>query len=265
MGHWNRFINIFSWRLVLALAPESCYGKSLLKSHEEPFYLILLKLIWFSRFIDFPSHSYPLAKDIVEVCQNYHTQGQTREKFEKISYIFCLSVFSLNPVTKEKIHVDLKIGNHIFCLIEYFERSLILIETTWQYLHTLYSNTKKQEHSQKKKSSSLKVKVIKTCLSFQKNQPSHISSRLDGILTHILFSPELSHCDLSEVHHHYHHPKNQYRYYKQNQNIINCCLKVITETRNTRHSGRCRSESENLKLIVLFWLCFPEVTIFYSF
>ena len=62
--------------------------------------------------IDFPSHSYPLAQNVVEVRQNYHTQGEAGEKIKEISDIVCLTVFTFNPVTKEKIYVDLNMFNN---------------------------------------------------------------------------------------------------------------------------------------------------------
>ena len=55
--------------------------------------------------------SYPLAQNIVEVRQNYYCQWKTTENFEKFWNI--ITSFSLNPVAKQEIKINLKIFSMI--------------------------------------------------------------------------------------------------------------------------------------------------------
>ena len=50
--------------------------------------------------------SYPLTKNIVEICQDNHTQGEATEYLEKISDV--LRILTLNIAAKKKIKVNLK-------------------------------------------------------------------------------------------------------------------------------------------------------------
>ena len=105
----------------------------------------------------FPSHSYPLAKNIVEVCEHYDTDGQAREKFDKLSDVCRLAVLALNPVTQEKIHVDLNI---VFQILWNIFLDYLFPTTPYPYLQALYSNTEEQENRKKDKSSGLQIRIF---------------------------------------------------------------------------------------------------------
>ena len=52
--------------------------------------------------------SYPLAENVVEICQYYHSDWEATEKFEKVSNIVSTAALTFNPFAQEKIHVHLK-------------------------------------------------------------------------------------------------------------------------------------------------------------
>ena len=111
LKHLNRALEEILQHFLMKIGPGTGSWVMWWKSsviNFEPFNItgfVEIDLIYQS--IDCPSHSYPLAQNIVEICQNYHTQGETGEKLEEISDAFHLAVFTLHPVAKEKIHVDL--------------------------------------------------------------------------------------------------------------------------------------------------------------